>query len=173
MPCRHPKTGFCVRAKAGETGECIGKVTNIDMLTRYLNNESATEAKLIRDVFEKGDMYQRTGDLLGFDADGWVHFVDRIGDTYRWKGENVAAGEVRDHVATLPGVVDATVYGLRLSAYDGQAGCAAIFLQPGTDVNKFTSRLWKGLRKSGVPTYAMPRLIRIEDHQYVPFMTPL
>jgi len=96
--------------------------------------------------------------------------VDRVGDTYRWKGENVAAGEVRDHVAALEGVIDATIYGLRLEGYDGQAGCAAIFLQKGTDVNEFMRRLWKNLRKGGVPKYAVPRLVRVEDHQYVSFV---
>jgi non-ribosomal peptide synthetase component E (peptide arylation enzyme) len=121
----------------------------------------------MRDVFETGDLFQRSGDLLSFDKDGWVHFVDRVGDTYRWKGENVAAGEVRDHVALLDGVVDATIYGLRLDAYDGQAGCAAIFLQKGMDANNFMSSLWGRLRASGVPKYAIPRLVRIERNRYL------
>jgi acyl-CoA synthetase (AMP-forming)/AMP-acid ligase II len=165
-PWRDPKTGFCVRVKTGEAGEAIGRIRDLKDLTRYLGNDTATEAKIIRNVFKKGDIFQRSGDLLMFDEDGWIHFVDRVGDTYRWKGENVAAGEVRDHVAALDGVVDATIYGLRLEAYDGQAGCAAIFLQKGMDVNSFMSTLWKKLRKRGVPTYAIPRLIRVENHQY-------
>lgn len=166
QPWRNPKTGFCVRAKINEPGEAIGRVRNPAGLTRYLNNDAATEAKIIRNVFEKGDMFQRSGDLLVYDSDGWIHFVDRVGDTYRWKGENVAAGEVRDHVAALDGVVDATIYGLRLDAYDGQAGCAAIFLQKGVDPNAFMSKLWQNLRKGGVPKYAIPRLVRVENHQY-------
>ena len=94
--------------------------------------------------------------------------MDRVGDTYRWKGENVAAGEVRDHVAALEGVVDATIYGLRLDAYDGQAGCAAIFLEEGTGTNAemFMSTLYKQLRKRGVPKYAIPRLVRVERQEY-------
>jgi non-ribosomal peptide synthetase component E (peptide arylation enzyme) len=123
---------------------------------------------LIRDVFKKGDLFQRTGDLLAFDEDGWAHFVDRVGDTYRWKGENVAAGEVREHVATLEEIIDATIYGLRLEAYDGQAGCAAIFLEKGVEPTVFMSQLWKKLRDRGVPKYAIPRLVRVENHQYVP-----
>jgi acyl-CoA synthetase (AMP-forming)/AMP-acid ligase II len=121
---------------------------------------------LIRDVFQKGDLYQRSGDLLVFDEDGWIHFVDRVGDTYRWKGENVAAGEVRDHVAALDGVVYATIYGLRLEAYDGQAGCAAIFLENGIDATAFMSQLWKKLRERGVPKYAIPRLVRVENEKF-------
>jgi len=100
------------------------------------------------------------------DQDGWIHFVDRVGDTYRWKGENVAAGEVRDHVAALEGVVDATIYGMRLDAYDGQAGCAAIFLEEGANAEMFMSTLYKQLRKRGVPKYAIPRLVRIERQQF-------
>lgn len=155
-----------MRAKTGEAGEAIGRIRDLKSLTRYLGNDTATDSKIIRNVFKKGDLFQRSGDLLMFDEDGWIHFVDRVGDTYRWKGENVAAGEVRDHVADLDGVVDATIYGFRLEAYDGQAGCAAIFLQKGVDVNSFMSGLWKKLRKRGVPTYAIPRLIRVENHQY-------
>lgn len=92
--------------------------------------------------------------------------MDRVGDTYRWKGENVAAGEVREHVAALDGVVDATIYGLRLDAYDGQAGCAAIFMERKANIDAFMSTLYKQLRKRGVPKYAIPRLVRIENHQY-------
>jgi acyl-CoA synthetase (AMP-forming)/AMP-acid ligase II len=167
-PWRDPKTGFCVRAKTGEPGEAIGRVGDINMLTRYLNNDKATEAKLIRDVFKKGDLFQRTGDLLTFDQDGWVHFVDRVGDTYRWKGENVAAGEVRDHVAALDGVVDATIYGLHLEAYDGQAGCAAIFLEPRVNATTFMDGLWSKLRERGIPKYAIPRLVRVEKQKCKP-----
>lgn len=139
------------------------------MLTRYLNNNTATEAKLIRDVFERGDLYQRSGDLLAFDQDGWIHFVDRVGDTYRWKGENVAAGEIRDHVAGLDGAVDAIIYGLRLDAYDGQAGCAALFLDRGVDATIFMSQIWRNLRKCGVPKYAIPRLVRVERQKYATY----
>ena len=164
MPWRDPKTGFCVLAKINEPGEVLGRIRDPNALTRYLNNDAATEAKIVRDVFKKGDMFQRSGDLLAYDSDGWIHFVDRVGDTYQWKGENVAAGEVRDHVAALDGVVDATIYGLKLDAYDGQAGCAAIFLEKGINPTEFMSTLWKNLRKAGVPKYAIPRLVRIEDH---------
>ena len=100
-----------MRAKTGEAGEAIGRIRDLKSLTRYLGNDTATDSKIIRNVFKKGDLFQRSGDLLMFDEDGWIHFVDRVGDTYRWKGENVAAGEVRDHVADLDGVVDATIYG--------------------------------------------------------------
>lgn len=114
---RDPKTGFCVLAKLGEPGEVIGRVVDRGTLSEYLGNSAATESKLLRDVFKKGDLFQRMGDLVIQDADGWVSFHDRIGDTFRWKGENVSAGEVRDHVSKIDGVQDVAVYGVKLGRY--------------------------------------------------------
>lgn len=115
-PWRDPKTGFCVRAKVGEEGEAIGRVRNRNALTEYVGNNDATEKKLIRDVFAKGDLFQRMGDLLVRDKDGWVRFQDRVGDTFRWKGENVSAGEVRNHICKIDNVQDAVVYGVKLKS---------------------------------------------------------
>lgn len=115
MPYRDPVTGFCVRAGLGEEGEAIGRVRDRGLLTEYLHNEEATEKKLLRDVFQKGDLFQRTGDLVLQDQSGWVGFRDRVGDTFRWKGENVSAGEIRDHICRIEGVHDAVVYGVRLN----------------------------------------------------------
>lgn len=112
---RHPKTGFCVVAGPGETGEAIGRLPSLAMLNSYLNDKEATEAKLVRNVFAKGDLFQRTGDLITHDASGWIRFADRLGDTFRWEGENVSAGEVRAHILEIPEVEDATVYGTRLA----------------------------------------------------------
>lgn len=114
-PWRDPKTGFCVKAKIGEPGEVVGRVKNRALLTEYLNNKPATEEKIMFDVFKKGDCFQKMGDLMIHDPTGWVRFHDRMGDTFRWKGENVSAGEVRDHLAKIPGVLDSVVYGVKLA----------------------------------------------------------
>lgn len=116
-PWRDPATGFCVRAALGEEGEAIGRIRDLDALTEYLHNEEATQKKLVRDVFQKGDIFQRTGDLLVQDESGWIRFQDRTGDTFRWKGENVSAGEIRDHICQIEGVHDAVVYGVKLAGY--------------------------------------------------------
>lgn len=163
MPYRDPKTGFCVKAKLGEEGEAIGRVRDRTLLTEYLYNEEATEKKLLRDVFVKGDLYQRTGDLLVQDSSGWVKFQDRVGDTFRWKGENVSAGEIRDHICRIPGVHDAVVYGVKLSGYDGQAGAAGITLEDPAAEAEFMANLHRALKKKGVPSYAMPRLVRLTE----------
>ncbi|KAL4939522.1 hypothetical protein BDV06DRAFT_198754 [Aspergillus oleicola] len=165
LPYRDPKTGFCIKAKIGEEGEAIGRVRNRGLLTEYLKNEEATEKKLLRNVFEKGDLFQRTGDLLVQDSDGWVKFQDRVGDTFRWKGENVSAGEIRDHISAIPGVYDVVVYGVKLNAYDGQAGAAGITLEEPSEAaaNGFMANLYGELKKKGVPSYAIPRLVRLTE----------
>ncbi|KAJ5525766.1 hypothetical protein N7494_012416 [Penicillium frequentans] len=163
MPWRDPKTGFCVRASLGEEGEAIGRVRDRGLLIEYLGNEEATEGKLLRDVFQKGDLFQRTGDLVVQDWSGWVRFQDRVGDTFRWKGENVSAGEIRDHICRIEGVHDAVVYGVKLSGYDGQAGAAGITLedQSAAFQDIFAAKLYPELKKKGVPSYAFPRLVRL------------
>ena len=115
VPRRDPRTGFCVRAAYGEAGEAIGKIKNMAVLTEYLRDPEATQEKVLRDVFVKGDAWQKMGDLIVHDRDGWVRFHDRMGDTFRWKGENVSAGEVRDHLGVLEEVEDAVVYGVKLA----------------------------------------------------------
>ncbi|KIW01363.1 hypothetical protein, variant 2 [Verruconis gallopava] len=162
MPWRDPKTGFCVRAKIGEPGEAIGLVRNMDFYHEYLNNPKANEEKLLANVFKKGDLYQRMGDLLVNESSGWVSFRDRTGDTYRWNGENVSAGEVREHISRIPGVIDVTVYAVKLSGYDGQAGAAAITLATGYrgQEDKFAEQLYPRLKKSGLTSYQLPRLVR-------------
>lgn len=114
-PVRDPKTGFCIRAKLDEAGEVIGRVKNRALLSEYLGNEAATEAKLLKDVFKKGDCFQRMGDLVVHEPTGWVRFHDRVGDSFRWKGENVSVGEVRDLICELDNVQDAIVFGVRLA----------------------------------------------------------
>ena len=89
--------GRCVEAAAGEVGELLGLIDNADVTRRFdgYTDRAATEKKILRDVAAEGDLYFSTGDLVRQDAEGFVYFVDRIGDTFRWKGENVSTAEVR------------------------------------------------------------------------------
>jgi acyl-CoA synthetase (AMP-forming)/AMP-acid ligase II len=114
-PLRDAKTGFCVLAALGEPGEAIGRIRSLATYTDYLNNREATEAKILRNVFQKGDIFQRSGDLLVQDRLGWVRFHDRIGETYRWKGENVSAGEVSGYICELDHVHDTILVGKKLT----------------------------------------------------------
>lgn len=113
MPVRD-ENGWCVKAGLNEPGEGIKKIENLATYSDYVGNKEATEKKFLRDVFEKGDIWQRSGDLLMVERSGWVRFVDRIGDTYRWKGENVSAGEIRAFVCECEEVHDAVVVGRQL-----------------------------------------------------------
>lgn len=164
-PWRDPKTGFCVPVGNNEPGEAIGRVMSMKLYREYLNNPEANEKKLIKDVFAKGDLFQRTGDLLMRDSNGWVKFVDRSGDTYRWRGENVSAGEVREHVSRVPNVHDVSVFGVKLPGYDGQAGAAGITLANGSTEAEaqFMATLHQTLRNSGLTVYQVPRLVRLTE----------
>lgn len=165
-PVRDPQTGFCIRANCGEPGEAIGRCRRRELLTEYFDDSRATEDKLIRDVFRKGDLFQQMGDLLVHERSGWVRFGDRMGDTFRWKGENVSAGEVRDFICRIEEVQDAIVYGIRLGRYDGQAGGATLVLKTtsASTEAKVIEKLYPELRRHGLPDYALPRLVRVVNH---------
>jgi fatty-acyl-CoA synthase len=107
-------------------------------------------------VFAKGDAWFRTGDLMRRDEQGFFYFVDRIGDTFRWKGENVATSEVNEAVVDCPGVTEATTYGVEIPGADGRAGMAAIVIDANFDISEFAARLARRL-----PVYACPVMIRI------------
>ncbi|MET3906544.1 fatty-acyl-CoA synthase [Bradyrhizobium sp. S3.3.6] len=151
--------GFCTACARGEAGEAIGRIGNADegggRFEGY-TDAGETEKKILRDVFTKGDAWFRTGDLMRLDDKGFFHFVDRIGDTFRWKGENVATSEVNDAVRDFTGVVDATTYGVSIPGADGRAGMSAIVVNEGFDIAALSAYLAQRL-----PAYARPVFIRI------------
>jgi fatty-acyl-CoA synthase len=155
--------GFCVRCAAGESGEAIGRIRGETApaggeFEGYTSTEE-TERKILRDVFERGDAWYRTGDLMRRDASGFYYFLDRIGDTFRWKGENVAASEVAAAIMAFPGIVEASVYGVRVPQADGAAGMAALVVDGPLDFAAFHRHL-----AALLPSYARPLFLRIKDH---------
>ncbi|MDP3459791.1 MAG: long-chain-acyl-CoA synthetase [Hyphomonas sp.] len=150
--------GLCIRADVDEAGEVLGLIGD-DVRQRFegYNDEKATEKKLLRDVFTKGDLWFRTGDLLRMDKDGYIYFVDRIGDTYRWKGENVSTNEVGEALSRIDGVKTANVYGVAIPGTDGKAGMAAITTEGEVDF----AGLYKSLAAK-LPSYAVPIFIRVQ-----------
>ncbi|PVH75630.1 bifunctional fatty acid transporter and acyl-CoA synthetase [Cadophora sp. DSE1049] len=168
---RSPTTGFCIPCKPNEPGEAIGRVQFPAFYSEYYGDKEATDEKFARDVFEKGDCFQRSGDLLVRDGEGWVRFVERAGESWRWKGENVSAGEVGGYLAEMEGVRDVVVYGSKIQGYDGQLGTAAITLSsPSTSASPnaaaesaFLTALIPHLKSRGLPEYAFPRLIRFTE----------
>jgi acyl-CoA synthetase (AMP-forming)/AMP-acid ligase II len=128
-PWRDPKTGLCKKVPRGDPGELLFAIDAKDPTANfqgYFGNKKATEGKIIRDVVKKGDAYFRTGDMIRWDRDGRWFFSDRLGDTFRWKSENVSTGEVSEVLGVHPEVHEANVYGVALPNHDGRAGCAAI-----------------------------------------------
>lgn len=148
--------GRCVRAGRGETGEALGRIGS-DMTTRFegYHDRQASEAKILRNVFEEGDAWFRTGDLMRRGDHGYIYFVDRLGDTYRWKGENVSTNEVADALAGVPGVETANVYGVPIPGTDGKAGMASITTTGYLDYKDVLDKL-----SSRLPKYAVPVFIR-------------
>lgn len=148
--------GRCIRAGKGEIGEALGRVGE-DVTTRFegYQDERASNAKILRDVFEEGDAWFRTGDLMRQGDHGYVYFVDRLGDTFRWKGENVSTNEVADALARVPGIATANVYGVHIPGTDGKAGMASITTSGYLDYKDVLDKL-----SSRLPKYAVPVFIR-------------
>jgi fatty-acyl-CoA synthase len=148
--------GFCVRCMDGEIGEALGRISE-DPGARFEGYSEAaeTEKKILRDVFEAGDAWMRTGDLMRRDADGFYAFVDRVGDTFRWKGENVAAFEVAGVLRSCPGVLEAIVYGVSVPGADGRAGMALLKTDGRFELEALVRRL------EALPRYARPLFLRL------------
>ena len=153
--------GRCIECAPDEIGEAIGEILNdpnkpASRFDGYAD-AAATKSKILRDVFREGDAWFRTGDLLRRDAAGYFYFVDRIGDTFRWKGENVSTTEVAEAIAIFPGVREANVYGVSVPGNEGRAGMAALVVD-GADHFDLP-----GLRAhiaAHLPTYARPVFLR-------------
>ena len=150
--------GFCIRTSNNEVGELIGEIRPDEARFRFDGYETkeATEKKILRDVFKKGDAWFRTGDLMKRDQHGYYYFIDRVGDTFRWKAENVATGEVAAAISKFEGITQANVYGVRVPGYDGRAGMASIISDKEPDLKALNRHLEKAL-----PHYARPVFLRL------------
>jgi fatty-acyl-CoA synthase len=157
MPVRGAD-GCCIECEPGDIGECIGQIAG-DARSTFSGyaDKAATEKKILRDVFVKGDAWFRTGDLMRTDSDGYIYFVDRIGDTFRWKGENVATSEVSERLASVPGVLEVNVYGVKIGDLDGKAGMASLVVEPGFDIKVLAEQVDRDL-----PAYARPIFVRLQ-----------
>ncbi|XP_068108527.1 long-chain fatty acid transport protein 3 isoform X1 [Hyperolius riggenbachi] len=153
--------GRCQITKTGETGLLISPVTTVSPFPGYVGNRELSEKKLLRDVFRKGDCYFNTGDLMVQDNLGFVHFQDRTGDTFRWKGENVATTEVSEIMSVLEFFQEVNIYGVSVPGYEGRTGMAAITLRPGhqLDLDQVFAHVMEFL-----PPYARPRFLRVLEH---------
>jgi fatty-acyl-CoA synthase len=154
--------GFLIQAKPGETGELIGQVSTAsgDMVSPFdgYSDDAATQKKLLRDVFETGDVWFSTGDLLRRDEEDYFYFVDRVGDTYRWKSENVSTTEAVHELSAYSDAEIINVYGVQVPAHEGRAGMAALVMEPG---KSFDPDGFYRLATSALPHYAVPLFVRV------------
>lgn len=163
-PARGPD-GRSIECAPGETGEIMAQIVNdprqpSNKFDGYAD-KAATEKKIVRDAFATGDAWFRSGDLLKRDAMGYFYFVDRIGDTYRWKGENVSTGEVTTAITSFPGVEDANVYGVAIEGREGRAGMAAVAL---LDPDHFDLAALRAHLTRRLPEFARPVFLRLQNH---------
>ena len=162
-PHRDVKTGYCITCKTDESGELLHPLDAANINEKYqgyFGNDKASMSKVLFDVFKKGDAYYRTGDIVRRDTEGRMWFTDRVGDTFRWKSENVSTAEVSEAIGSHPEVKEANVYGVELPNHDGRAGCAAIVVGG----EQFNDSLAKGLAdhaKKQLPRYAVPLFLRL------------
>jgi fatty-acyl-CoA synthase len=152
--------GFCSETDNGEVGEAIGRIDPNDPRFRFdgYTRSEETEKKILRDTFKKGDAWFRTGDLMRRDKHGYFYFVDRTGDTFRWKGENVATSEVAEALSSFPGILEANVYGVVIPGGEGKAGMAALVTAPVFDIDALAQHLEETL-----PSYARPVFLRFQQ----------
>lgn len=158
--------GFCNRCAANEIGEAIAQITEDpshagSRFEGYTSQEDSRN-RILHDVFQPGDKWARTGDLMRKDEQGFFYFVDRIGDTFRWKGENVATCEVAEALCAFPGVRQANVYGVAIPGADGRAGMATLVTDPEIDLHALREHLIGRL-----PHYARPLFLRIRSEMEV------
>ncbi|XP_051917389.1 long-chain fatty acid transport protein 2-like [Hippocampus zosterae] len=153
-------TGLCIQVPKGEPGLLVSEISAMAPFSGYARDLQQTEKKKLHDVLKKGDVFFDTGDLMLIDKDGFIYFHDRIGDTFRWKGENVSTNEVADVITQVDYITEATVYGVEVPGNEGRIGMAAIVLKDG---HTFDSEgIFKHL-ESFLPAYARPRFIRIQS----------
>ncbi|EGW04996.1 Very long-chain acyl-CoA synthetase [Cricetulus griseus] len=152
--------GYCIKVPKGEVGLLICKITQLTPFNGYAGGKSQTEKKKLRDVFKKGDLYFNSGDLLMIDRENFVYFHDRVGDTFRWKGENVATTEVADIVGLVDFVEEVNVYGVPVPGHEGRIGMASIKMKENSEFNG--KKLFQHISEY-LPNYARPRFLRIQD----------
>jgi fatty-acyl-CoA synthase len=159
----HPRdgAGFCRVSAPDEVGELLAEIRDDPRYpaARFdgYADAAATSAKVLRDVFKSGDAWFRTGDLMRRDALGYYYFVDRIGDTFRWKGENVSTTEVAETMMTFDGVREAIVYGVAAPGYEGRAGMAAVVVD---EIAEFDLMGLRAHIEAALPVYARPLFLR-------------
>ncbi|MFX1573732.1 MAG: long-chain-acyl-CoA synthetase [Promethearchaeota archaeon] len=154
------ENGFMQRVGLGETGLCLFECKGLTEFSGYTDRK-ATEAKLLHNVFKEGDLWFNTGDLLKDLGCTHAQFVDRLGDTFRWKGHNVSTTEVEEVLNIFDQVYISSVYGIQIPNTDGRAGMGAIL--PKVDIKGFDLKELANILRKNLPAYAIPIFLRVKS----------
>ena len=149
--------GLAIPCAVDEPGEALGRLEGTLRFEGYVDAQ-ASQQKILRDIETPGDAFFRTGDVMRRDAEGFFYFVDRAGDTFRWKGENVSTAEVEAVLLSAPGVREALVYGVTVQGAEGRAGMAALVTDKGFDLGAL-----EAIVKASLAPYARPLYLRLTD----------
>ena len=144
--------GFCTKIKQGETGLYIQKINSVAKFQGYLDAQ-ASNKKILQNVFKEGDRYFNTGDLITLHDNNWLSFADRVGDTYRWKSENVSTMEVAAILNKASGVLDCNVYGVQVDSAEGKAGMATMSVSEEFSFESFTHHVNENLNSFQRPCF--------------------
>jgi acyl-CoA synthetase (AMP-forming)/AMP-acid ligase II len=159
-PMRDVK-GFMQKVAVGETGLLLGEISEENPFAGYTSKE-ATDSKIVKNVFQEGDAWLNTGDLIRDIGYGHAQFADRTGDTFRWKGENVSTTEVEEVANTLSQISLSTVYGVKMPGGDGRAGMIAII--PECNIDDFDLKGLGDHLQRTLPSYAVPKFVRLNKN---------
>jgi fatty-acyl-CoA synthase len=157
---RDPR-GLCEEVGVGDKGILLTHINLLFSFEGYLDKR-ATQRKIVTDVFRKGDRYFNTGDILVQHDQGWVSFADRVGDTFRWKGENVSTNEVAEVLNKAPGVLESNVYGVPVPGAEGRVGMASLHVNGGFDIETLGSYVVRHF-----PVYQRPYFVRVQNDMQV------
>lgn len=155
--------GHLIKCTLNEVGVLLGKISHLNDFPGYINDPDATDSKIIKNAFEPGDSYFNTGDLVRLHENDYISFVDRLGDTYRWKGKTVSSSNVADVIVKFfGGIDDAIVYGIKLAGFEGRCGMAVIQMLEGEKLDwpRFSDHMNRRM-----PEHARPRFLRMLDSQ--------
>jgi acyl-CoA synthetase (AMP-forming)/AMP-acid ligase II len=153
--------GFCERVAPGQKGILLAHINRLFSFEGYVD-KSATQKKVVSNVFKSGDRYFNSGDLLQLHEDGWVSFADRIGDTFRWKGENVSTNEVAEVLNGAKGVLESNVYGVQVTGAEGRAGMASLNVDESLDLDQLAQYVC-----SKLPVYQRPYFLRVQRNMRI------
>jgi len=163
-PLRNKK-GRCIKCKPGEVGQLIGLIKMNDPTRRFdgYTDKKASKKKVLENVFKQGDQYFATGDLM-MRENNLMYFIDRIGDTFRWKGENCSTREVEDAVKiATTGIAEVNVYGVQVADVSGRAGMASIQLESEASVDSFEFSEFFANAAKQLASYQIPLFLRFQE----------